>query len=821
MEKINSLLARADEYSQMGRHAEAIPLGEAALEIAQKTFGVEHPIVATTLNNLAELYRTIGDYVKAEPLFKRSLDIYEKVFGPVDPNVATILNNLAEFYTTLGDYAKAEALYKRSLDIREKALGRDHPDVATSLNSLAGLHYSLGDYVRAEPLFKRSLDIYENVLGPDHPDVATSLNNLAGLHLDLGDYAKAEPLYQRSLDIRKRTLGTDHPDVAISLGSLARLHTTWGDSRKGHDFLQKALAIDEKLIDYVMGFTSERQKLAFLGKIDGAIKGFLTLISLNLDKDTAFRRDALDVWLKRKGMILEAQTRSHENLAYSQDPDSARTFQELTSVRKQFSNLVYSGPAKSKREIFRNKIPELEERKERLEATLSRLNHAFASQKKIAKADCRVVASALPKNTALLELARTEIFNFNARGNEKKWLPAHYLAFILHAGNAEGVKMIDLGEADEIETAITQLKEEIGNVTNVERLRNASQEIYTRVIAPLRNELGDVKDIFVSPDGSLNLIPFEILQDPDGKYLIEDYTFNYLAAGRDILGFGENKGGGSKALLMGDPDFDMALEEKDSALAKLALREPRTPQSTGTRSSDMTEPFKKLEKAKEEMEAILNILGKDKCDMFSGKEALEEILFSSDAPRILHLATHGFFLPDIDLSPLRDKGMHRSLSFESISPEGFASLIKFENPLLRSGIALAGANNALISGETDKSDGIVTAEKILGLRLRGTDMVVLSACETGLGDVKNGEGVYGLRRAFTQAGAKSLVMSLWKVPDEETKELMVSFYKNIQSGMNRSQALRQAALDEMRIVKSRYGTTHPFFWGGFVFMGEP
>jgi len=148
--------------------------------------------------------------------------------------------------------------------------------------------------------------------------------------------------------------------------------------------------------------------------------------------------------------------------------------------------------------------------------------------------------------------------------------------------------------------------------------------------------------------------------------------------------------------------------------------------------------------------------------------------------------------------------------------------IKLENPLIRSGIALAGANHALKSQDPEKSDGIVTAEKILGLKLRGTDMVVLSACETGLGEVKTGEGVFGLRRAFSQAGAKSLVMSMWSVPDRETKELMVEFYKNIQSGnMNRCQALRKAALKEMKIVKRRYGTTNPLFWGAFVFMGEP
>jgi CHAT domain-containing protein len=171
------------------------------------------------------------------------------------------------------------------------------------------------------------------------------------------------------------------------------------------------------------------------------------------------------------------------------------------------------------------------------------------------------------------------------------------------------------------------------------------------------------------------------------------------------------------------------------------------------------------------------------------------------------------------MGDLGDETMVRGIT---ITPRPTGKKIKIENPLLRSGIALAGANNALKSEDEGKSDGIVTAEKILGLRLRGTDMVVLSACETGLGEVKTGEGVFGLRRAFTQAGTKSLVMSMWQVPDKETKELMVEFYKNIISGpMNRCQALRQAALKEMKVVKERYGHTNPYYWGAFVFMGEP
>lgn len=249
-------------------------------------------------------------------------------------------------------------------------------------------------------------------------------------------------------------------------------------------------------------------------------------------------------------------------------------------------------------------------------------------------------------------------------------------------------------------------------------------------------------------------------------------------------------------------------------------------EETAKRSSDMRGfHFTRLPGTGEEVRAIQSILGEEEAEVYTGKEAIEEVLRQKETPSILHLATHGFFLSDLELSGLTDRGMDRALKLVSISsptfPEGPPKKVKIVNPLLRSGIALAGANNTLKSIDTERSDGIVTAEKILGLRLRGTDMVVLSACETGVGEVKTGEGVFGLRRAFTQAGARSLVMSMWSVPDRETKELMVEFYRNIQSGkMNRCQALRHAALKEMSIVKERYGHANPLFWGAFVFLGE-
>lgn len=844
----NSLNNLASLYRSMGDYARAEPLYQRSLAIREKTLGPENTDVATTLNNLAGLYQSLDDYVRAEPLYQRSLAIMEKALGPEHTNAANCLNNIAFLYVSIGDYAKAEPLYQRALAIREKALGPDHPDVANSLNNLAGLYRSSGDYARAEPLYQRSLAIIEKALGPDnlyaatimnnlavlydyfmgdyamaeslykrtlairekglgpdHPDTGTSLNNLAGLYRTLGDYAKAGPLYQRSLAIYEKALGPEHSNVATCLNNMALTHAGSDDFKKAHDIFLKAQPIEDRLIDQVMGFTSEDQKMKFLSIKRWSLYAFMSLVDQYLSSDPSAVKDASDIWLRRKGIVLEAQKRYQEALIYSDDTEAVKTFQDLAGIRAMLSRLVFGGPGKEGSEAYRKRIDELEAQKEKLEARLSQLSQAFAVQKKAAKANSDQVAGALPENTILLEFARIEMYNFKGKENEVRSLPSRYIAFLLYAGKEGRVKMIDLGDASKIDDTVARFKVGMSQVKDVNGVKalELSGTLYDLVFAPVRTALGDVKEVFISPDGNLNLIPFEVLKGPDGRYLIEDYTFNYLSAGRDVLGFGQEERKGGKALLMGDPDFDAGAGEKNPALRK----EDAEVKEDTKRSTDMSGlHFTRLPGTREEVQAIRKILGEAKADIYTGNKALEDVLEGrKEPPGILHLATHGFFLNDLDLPDPGEAMLDRGIQQVS-APKTTDRKIKIENPLLRSGIALAGANNALKLEDAEKSDGIVTAEKILGLRLRGTDMVVLSACETGLGEVNNGEGVFGLCRAFTQAGSKSLVMSMWSVPDKETKELMVEFYRNIQSGkMNRCQALRQAELRQLKIVKGRYG----------------
>jgi tetratricopeptide (TPR) repeat protein len=819
----SSLSNLAVMYVDIGDYKKAEPLYQRALDILEKMFGPDHSSVAAVLNNMAKLYYHLGDFEKAEVLYKRALVVWEKTLGPEHFNTATGLDNLGMLYEDAGAYEKAESLYNRALKIKEKTLGPNHPDVLRTLNNLATIYFYSKDFAKAEHMYQRVLKIKKDTIGTETETFANSLNNLAALYRVQGDYAKAEPLYNQAIEIWKKTLGPEHPSVANGLSHLSGLYEATGDFEKAYGFITRTLEIEDKLLDQVMGFTSEDQKLKFVTMNNGSLYDFLNLVNQHLRQDPGKRKNALDVWLKRKGSILEVQKRYQEAIFYTGNPESAKLFEELSGVRSNLSKLTFAQPGKEDEKSYKQKNTDLKNEKDRLEAQLSRLSQPFAMKQKIAKADCEKIAKVLAPQTALVEFARIE--TIKSENKDKATRPDRYISFVLHAGDGNRISMIDLGDADKIDRMVTQYKREIygSGTAKSDAITGTSQKLYDLVFRPLLKDLGTVKEIFISPDGNLNLMPFEVLQGPDGRFLIEDYTFNYLAAGRDIIGFGKNPVNGGKYLLMGDPDFNLGSDEKMAVLKRINIKNDMG-MLVANRSANLNEvSFEPLHYAKEELNAIGGIMGQEKSEIYTGKKALEEILMNKPGPEILHLATHGFFLNKQNL-PSSGRGWQTAdLPKKDEHPSGRTDrVINVENPLLRSGILLAGAKRSLMSGDTGKNDGIVTAEKILGLNLHGTKMVVLSACDTGLGEVESGEGVFGLRRAFTQAGAKSLVMSLWKVPDMETKELMVQFYRNIKSGtMNRCHALRQAALAQMKIVKQRQGYANPRYWGAFVFMGEP
>ena len=803
---VTALNNLAGLHMDMGDYAKAEPLYQRALKIIENALGPDHPHTAGSLNNLAVLYEDMGDSAKAEPLFQRALKIHENALGPDHSHTATSLNNLAELYRSIGNYAKAEPLYQRALKITEKALGLDHPNTAASLNNLAGLHRDMGDYAKAEPLYQRALKIHEKALGPDHPDTATSLNNVAALYTSLGNYAKAEPLYHRAFKIREKALGLDHPNTATSLNNLGELYRSMEDYAKAESLLQRALKIrekalgpahpdiatslnnlallkvelrqakdaiplvtrmrhaEEKYLSNILSFTSEQQRLTFQ-KTTEPYGLFATLGNAAELAQTA---------LRQKGVVLDSLLEDRLVAEASSDSKQWEIITQLRAAKQRLMQLVLEVPKDLSEAARKQRAAEKEKLSrevEQLEAGLARQVAGLGKARRALSVTVAQVQSVLPKQAVLIELLRYS--HYLGKGKFEK----RYGAVVISASGEP--KWVPLGVAAEIEKDIELYQKSARGKTDEATLGNVLKALEERVWAPIEKALpAETKTVIISPDGELSFVSFVTLVGPGDKFLGERYSISYVASGRDLLR--ETKPSSNPmTVVFANPDFgSQALTQATASSSPVALRslEMRDLQS-------MRLPA--LPGTAAEAAALEKRAGKA-AKVFLGANATEAELNQVSSPCVLHLATHGFFLPELELGKQTNP-----LQQPSEIPK-----TKLENPMHRSGLALAGAQRTLKAwseGEVPpiENDGIVTAEEVGGLKLNGTWLVVLSACETGSGEARAGEGVMGLRRGFIQAGGQNLLMTLWPISDKTTVKIMLDFYEAADKTHNAPEALAE------------------------------
>jgi CHAT domain-containing protein/tetratricopeptide (TPR) repeat protein len=866
-----SLNNLAELYRSMGNYTQAEPLYKQAMEIRRKALGEDHPDFATSLNNLAELYRSMGNYTQAEPLLKQAMEIRRKALGEDHPSFAQSLNNLAVLYDSMGNYTQAEPLLKQAMEIVRKALGEDHPDFAASLNNLAVLYHSMGNYTQAEPLYKQAMEIRRKALGEDHPHFATSLNNLAMLYYSMGNYTQAEPLLKQAMEIVRKALGEDHPHFAQSLNNLAALYTATDRETEALPLKEQAASIDDLMIGQVFSIGSESQRTTYLKKVRMNLEGFISLVSQHLSSSQAAINSAIELVLRRKAIGAEALAAQRDAVLGGRYPELEPKLRDLINLRMEIAQKTLAGPGQEGLTEHQKTLSIWNKQKENLEAELARQIPEMNLEQKLKQIDRQAIASTLPDGSALIEFVRFDVVDFKAvpAKGESSWKPARYLAFVILAGEPDNVQMIDLGEARFTDKRIARFRDSItgkpedvyydqaatGSLPADEPMPDRSTRpkgVFSRLLGyfkrpeqeetrrdlgvafeesvqvpgnedgvklreaifnKLKPALSRCKHLFISPDGELSRVPFEILPNKTGRFLIDDYHISYLGAGRDILRFGtESTAQPAGSLVIADPDFDLGLKGPG--------RLPQRGKFYGRQSRDLDRSslhFGHLPGTQKEGNNISNMLG---VKPWLKGNALEARIKKYRSPRILHFATHGFFLKDQERDPnkeKRDLGALDSLGFAESGGMGRLSGLNLENPLLRSGLALAGVNTWLKgqSPPSDAEDGLLTAEDVTGMDLLDTELVVLSACETGLGEVRTGEGVFGLRRSFVLAGADTLVMSLWKVPDQQTQELMEEFYSRILAGEPRAEALKNAQMS----IRSKH--PHPFYWGAFICQGDP
>ncbi|MFL6229779.1 MAG: CHAT domain-containing tetratricopeptide repeat protein [Pyrinomonadaceae bacterium] len=822
------------------RFAEArVPLGR-ALEIREKVLGPDDPLVAETLGALASSYESTGDYARAEPLKVRALRIMEKALGPEHPRVARELTGLGGFYRQVGDELKAEEMYQRALAIFEKTGRTKTPVVASLLNDLGSVYYARGDYPNAEKFFDRSRALWETLLGPDNFHIADSYTHLGRVDYDAGDYAKAEAMFQHALTLAEKGLGQEHTSVTPYLNDLADTYCTTGEYEKGETLYERALAVherkaalshpavqetlfglarcagaqgrlsvaaklqtqagelEERYVALNLAIGSEREKLALLTELSSRLSRNVSLHVSLAPRDPAARDLAAVSILRSKGRVQDAMSASLAALRQRSTPDDQKLLDRLNDADEKLAKLILEGrPQNATPAEYQEQTKRLEEQRENLEVEISERSAGFYARTQ--PVTLAAVQAFIPADAALVEFAVYRPFDPKAPDNWKGYGEPHYVAYVLHRQGE--VQWRELGDARTIDGAVDALRRALGDPQRSD-VRGLARALDEKLMRPLRALTGSATQLLVSPDGELNLLPFQALVDEQNRYLVERYGFTYLTSGRDLLRMQVARESKSAPLVIANPAFGKSVPSQSvKATTELTGPNVKGRDVTGTRALSELH-FAPLGGTAQEADAIRKFF--PDANLLTGEDATKSALKRATAPSILHIATHGFFLQD-PRAATDDKAR--------AATRGASASAGVGNPLLRSGLALAGAN---LRGGGTGDDGILTALEASGLNLWGTRLVVLSACDTGLGEVHNSEGVYGLRRAFVLAGAESLVMSLWPASDYTTRTLMTDYYRNLKRGLGRGDALRQVQLEMLR----RNPKLHPFYWANFIHSGE-
>ena len=767
-------------YQKMGQRAKAEPLLRQSLDAIEKTLGSENRWFVAVLVTLADLNNDAGDIEHQEELTRRAMAIMERIEDTESSMYAALLNSLGEVYRLRQDLTAAEELYQRALAIGERVLGEDGYAIATPLQHLGIIARERKAYAEAEGFYARALAIRERIVGPNHPDVAQILNNVAIVYRAKGDLGKALETHLRALSIWEHASGPYQDATLLSVGNIARTYAAAGDVTHAVEYQRRSDAILEKQLALNLAIGSERQKLLFVNRTSERTDRTISLHLLEGGGNADAGALAALVLLQRKGRVLDAMAGTFAAVRQRVvDVRDKELLDQLKDTTARLARLALGAANPASAEQREHAITTLEADKERLEAELSEHSAEFRAQ--VRPVTLEAVQAAIPGDAALLEFAIFRPFDPRAERNAEAYGPPHYAAYVVRKQSAP--RGFDLGPADVINDAIGGLRQALRDPKRTD-VQARARGVDERVMRPLRAAFGEAARLIVSPDGELNLVPFEALVDEHGRYLIERHAISYVTSGRDLLRMQVPRANRSKPVIFADPVFG---EPASAAVAPSSARRPsdlaaRRSVTTGQELSAVY--FAPLAATAEEGRAIKALF--PDATLFTGQRARKAALQRVEAPRMLHIASHGFFLKDGRLNG--------------------------ENPLLRSGLALAGANLPHDSHE----GGILTALEASGLNLWGTKLVTLSACDTGIGEVRNGEGVYGLRRAFVLAGTEALVMSLWPVNDSIARETMVAYYTGLRAGLGRGDALRQSKLAMLK----RKVRQHPFYWASFIQSGE-
>jgi CHAT domain-containing protein len=785
-------------YQSLGRYTKAKPFDEQAVELRKSLDN--KGMLLVSLNNNAVLKNETGLYAEAESDFKKVVELATSQNDALAKSLAynnlamtylemnklndaesqmvssvstasTILKeeasnfiklqiNLANIYRFEKKYKESEEIYLKAIAIKEKKLGQ-HPDLAHLKMGLAQLYLEMGKMPEVEALLQSAFDINKKKLGENNPATVSVQQELGNYYRYTSNVSKSRSLLEAVVVKKKEIYGESHPNYIQSLEDLAL--TLWMSKEIGLAKADYKIVIDNTL-NYINTFfnsLNDNEKTLYWEKTNKRLQRYYAFASANYASDEELLKQFYNTIINTKGFLLSNSSKIR-NIIFSSADESLKTSYTQWLETKENLNQAYQ---LSKEEIAQEKInlDSLKQRADALEKELSQKSALFKENAEEKPINFETIQKQLKPNEAAVEIVELNEYNNGFTGKE------NYVGLVLKANE---LKWVDLGSGSQIEKSIADFREKTIN-------QKPENEAYALTWKPLDEQLKGITKVYLSLDGAYHQLSINALKDATNKYLVDKYTIQFVGNTKDVIEVKQTETTSTKpstAFLIGNPLY-------------------------GTNGV-----IEQLPGTEKEVKNISKLLAtyQVKTNALYGKDATEAKVKGVISPSILHIATHGYFLADLS-------------EMETNKVLGVDISAAKENPLLRCGVLLAGCENVFdenFHAAHNSENGVLTAYEAMSLNLDKTDLVVLSACETGLGSVKQGEGVYGLQRAFLIAGARSIIMSLWSVSDDATMELMILFYTNYAKSGNKAQAFA----DAIKQLKLKY--KQPFYWSAFVMLSK-
>lgn len=761
-------------FQELGQYSTAREHYERSLEVFRETLGPAHTQVAMTANNLATLLSKIGDYGEALRLYRESLATLERALGPEHPLIANAKHNLAELDQRMGRNDEAAALYGETIALKEKVLGPAHPSLALSLSNMSYLSSDLLDLDAALSLAERALEIQEHAYGPAHVDVAYGLISLGRAQAARGDYEGARATLERALTLRSDALGPDNPLVAEPLHFLAEALLRAGRDREAFEIALRAESIARNHLRLTARGAPERQALRYSAERLSGLDLALT-IAANV-RDPSLSQSSWDALIRSRAVVLDEMATRHR-LADEGDVSLREAFAAYRTSAERLVNLLLRGPGAASAGQYQQKVAELraaEEAEERRVAAASESMRSVVAERELGY---REIAAGLPDEAVLVAFARV---GGDARSGVAE---ASYVAFVLERADA-APRIVSLGPARDIETAIRRWRGELrpdAAALDATRYRASGERLRELLWDPLGIATAGDRLVLIVPAGAVHLVNFSALPLRGGEFMAEaDVLIHYLSSERELV-TSPRDAAMPQVLVVGGVDLE--------------------PAAADARNLDACDPLARLDiaplpgslrEARRVAAAFRDARGTSRSvtelvQASATKAAFKQL---SAGKTVVHVATHGFFVAD----------------------ECSTAQSEIASPLRLSGLAFSG---------TDTGDEILLAEEVAALDLRSAQWVVLSGCDTGIGQIAVDEGILGLRRAFSIAGAGTLVMSLWPVEDRAAETFMAALYDaRLNDGRSTSAAMRAGYRAALAAARREHGDPHPLYWAPFIASGD-